>query len=286
MNNNLTIYDELKELSGLIAGIPPVNVYAVPDGYFENLAADALLRVSREEKAGLTDLQNAVPAGYFDGLANSIMDRIKSENNAIAGEEEHRFLGGIKPINVYSTPAGYFESLPGRVLQRIQAAEGNVLESVRKINVYSVPDGYFESLPEVVMSQLARPAKVVGFSQRTVVFKYAIAAAITGILGFSLFTVFNQKVATDPSSAASMAVVAEGNRILKSGNFENELQAITDDEIVTFLESNGQDVNAALVASVTDEKTLPAEDEYLFDDNTLDNFLSELNLSQNNSTSN
>ena len=36
--------------------------------------------------------------------------------------------------------------------------------------------------------------------------------------------------------------------------------------LLTILRKNGEDVNAALVASVSEDKKLPDEEEYIFDD--------------------
>jgi hypothetical protein len=70
----------------------------------------------------------------------------------------------------------------------------------------------------------------------------------------------------------------EAKQILKNGSFDEELNTVSDAAIVNFLESKGQDVEAALVASLTNEKDLPTADDYLFDDNTLDNVLKTIDL--------
>jgi hypothetical protein len=41
---------------------------------------------------------------------------------------------------------------------------------------------------------------------------------------------------------------------------------------------SGDDVDAALVASTIDEQNLPEAEEYIYNDNTLNNFLNELNI--------
>ncbi|MEI2748723.1 MAG: hypothetical protein V9E88_08205 [Ferruginibacter sp.] len=88
------------------------------------------------------------------------------------------------------------------------------------------------------------------------------------------------------SGIETAAVISEGKKIAAEGSFDKELESITDEDIVNYLSDNGHDVNAALVASVTDEQSLPSEEDYIFDDKTLDNFLDELQLTQTKSNRN
>ncbi|MEJ7609704.1 MAG: hypothetical protein WKF88_00855 [Ferruginibacter sp.] len=71
----------------------------------------------------------------------------------------------------------------------------------------------------------------------------------------------------------------KANEILKTGSFENEMNSLSDNDIVKYLKENGEDINAALVASsLTDETKLPEASDYLTDENTLDDYLNENNL--------
>ncbi len=76
MENSIDILNELKELSTAVAAIEKVNVFTVPDGYFEYLAADIMLGIANENS--LSTQSSAItatdtPAGYFDTLADSIL---------------------------------------------------------------------------------------------------------------------------------------------------------------------------------------------------------------------
>lgn len=78
MKTSIHISDELKTISPLLAGIEKINVFSVPEGYFDALSNNILLRCDTvSEIAGFT-----VPDGYFDGLADQILARIRKEESA------------------------------------------------------------------------------------------------------------------------------------------------------------------------------------------------------------
>lgn len=268
MHKDDTIQNELKELNSVLADIPKMNVYTVPDGYFDVLSHDILLAIQEpvQEAGGGT-----VPAGYFEGLSDSIMAKIKTE------EETSLLLKDIKEKNVYSVPVGYFDSLAGSIMAGIKAEESVLLNRVKDINVYTVPAGYFENLPAAIISRIPQPAKVIEFRKRSSFFNYAAAAAITGIIGLTSISIF-EKRNTEGSSMKDVMTAA--NEIIKTKSFDKELSTISDDAIVNYLQESGQDVNAALVASITDDKNLPDQEDYILDDKTLDNLLSELKIGE------
>lgn len=293
MSHKITIHDELKELSPAVAGIPHVNVFSVPDGYFDRLTPRILLHIEQEQ-LDLRVKPMDVPEGYFDGLADNIMSRIRSEEQLVESTAP-AFLQPARHINVYTVPGGYFDTLGTEIMNKInrsanqqngEGEESMLLNGIKHINVFDVPAGYFESFPDLIMQNLPVRAKVISMNRRPAFYLYAVAAVLTGILGFSLMTFLDNKSGNSFSSSANLVAINEANRILKNGDFEKEMDAISDDAIVSYLKENGQDVSAALVASVTDENTLPAEDEYIIDEKTLDNFLNEYHISQHSSNSN
>jgi hypothetical protein len=160
------------------------------------------------------------------------------------------------------------------------------LSPVQHKQVFKVPAGYFDNLADDILGKIPKqPAKVIEMKYRSVIFRYAIAAAITGILGLSLFSVFDNRsnnAISKPGNDefAINDLIKDGRDIIKNDSFDRTLEALGDDEIVNYLKNDGEDINAALVASVTDEKTLPEEDAYFMDEKTLDNFLTEQNVAQ------
>ena len=99
MDNRITILNELKEISPLLASIGCELPYAVPAGYFEGLAASILLKINTEnrentENGSLGHLSKIpvyeVPAGYFEGLAGAVMNRVKANTAATPQEARWR----------------------------------------------------------------------------------------------------------------------------------------------------------------------------------------------------
>lgn len=249
MKNNQDILQELKSISLALIPLQGINVFTVPFNYFQQFN-DELLNEIREDIsllpfAGINRME--VPAGYFDSLASNILSKIKSLETQSVLEE-------LKELS----PA--------------LSATGND-------NVFSIPTRYFQDLPEIILSRVHKPAIVVSMRTRSSFVKYAAAAVVSGILGLSLFSVLNNKTNIE-SSPLTASVVTDAKKIIQSNSFDKTLETISDEEIVGYLKNNGLDVNAALVASATETKELPAADDYIINDNTLNNFLDELNINQ------
>jgi hypothetical protein len=232
------ILNELNAISPFVASVPHVNVYKVDENYFDGIRAELQARIIA---SNFTTLQNNfdVPADYFENLPNNILAKIKAqENNVVLTEMET-----LSPT----------------------------IANIGNKNIYTVPQGYFD--------QLAMPskasAKVVKMGNRSI-FKYAAAAVIVGLLGFGAM----KFIANTKANNETRDVVKEANKILESNSFDETLASVSDKDLEKYLSQNGDDVNAALVAASVDDEniSLPDADDYLMDDNTLDNFLNENNL--------
>jgi hypothetical protein len=248
MENRTDILNELTELSPIIAGIEKINVFTVPDGYFENLSVGILTGIATEKKesdfsfSGFTG--NDVPQGYFDTLADTILGKIKAQNTEDVSDE----LRVLSPM----------------------------LYSIQGENVFEVPQGYFTGLAEAILARVKpQQTKVVAISRRSKTFiKYAIAAAFTGVMALGVFKFTNNnKDNVDP-------IVALGDKIARENRFDEELEKIDDADIVKFLEANGSDVKAALVANSVDENELPSQEDYLMDEKALDKYLNSINAKE------
>ena len=102
-----------------------------------------------------------------------------------------------------------------------------------------------------------------------------------GLIGLSLFSVFDERSDDIIQTTNTSLAVSDGaNKILEDQNFDKMMESLGDDEILSYLKNNGEDVNAALVASVSEDKILPSEDAYYLDENALDNLLNELNINK------
>ncbi len=286
MNERDYILTELKEISATVAALPRVNVYTVDAAYFNGVEAELIARIAADN---LYNTQNSfsVPDGYFEGLNNSIFDKIRAtENNELLDEMSQlsTTIAGIGNANVYSVSPTYFLAVSNTILQSIYASESNeVLDEMNKLsptvagignkNVYTAPQGYFD-----VLRFANTEAPVVRMQKQTAVrsfFKYAVAAVVTGLLGISVYTFVNKPLKPDVQTAALMK---QADEIIKNNSFDAMLETISDKDLEKYLTNNGEDVNAALVASTAEDVQLPNADDYLFDDKTLDNFLNENNL--------
>ena len=246
MQNNNDIWIELNEISPVLAGMEKLNLFTIPDGYFENLPGQ-MLTIALDREAGLPDQllsknTRTVPDGYFNNLADQILLRIKArqEENSI---DKQRALSPelfrIKNINVFEVPAAYFHNLAEEVMNKIK------------------PD---------------RAKLVVIRSRQSSFIKYAAAAIFTGLMALGVFKLTNQ------APGKLDATVLNGLQINKSHSFEEEFAKVSDEDIIKYLEANGENVDAQLVASKTlDENELPNQSDYMNDDKTLDNYLNNMN---------
>lgn len=246
MNRNNEISTELNSISPFLGATLPGDAFIAPEGYFESLPQQILAKLTGVNEATPelpTTLPFSVPAGYFDNLAGNILSKIRAaETLETANAELYR----ISPV----------------------------LAEIGNKNVYSVPGKYFETLN---VSHSANPTgKLVSIKPGNRVFKYLAAATITGLLGLSLFNVFNDTKQT--TSYNNQPAMAQASEIIKNNSFDAELNKIPADDIEQFLRDGGQDVTAALVVSATDDAALPDAEDYIFDENTLNEFLNKNNL--------
>ena len=239
MEINIDILNELKGISPLLAGMEKLNVFTVPQGYFESLSGLILMTVKEEETGFLDHISRAttatVPAGYFDGLADKILDRVRAQQNETAAAELRvlsPMLYSIQNENVFKVPGGYFETLPGAIVDRIKSTQ----------------------------------TKVIVMPKRSATFmKYAAAAVFTGLMALGVFK-FTSPANTNAGEAWTM-------------NVDKELDKVSNNDIIKYLESNSENVDALTVASKTlDANDMPSQDDYLNDDKALDKYLDNINV--------
>jgi hypothetical protein len=246
MENSANILNELVTISPMIAGIEKRNVFTVPAGYFENLGAAVLMNVNAEMASlpPATEPLMQVPQGYFESLAGNILNRIKAENNPATELKE------LSPM----------------------------LYSIQNEHVFTVPQGYFESLPASILAKVKpQQARVVSMQKRTVatILKYAIAAVFTGVMALGVYKFANPGAGKVPPVAAVPQYVKDGQHIK---NVDEELAKIPDEDIIKYLQADGTNIDAALVANKMEEAELPSQEDYLSDDKALDKFLDNVDL--------
>ena len=173
MTNRNTILNELADLGSMLATHDPQNIYAVP-------------------------------AGYFEDLADQILNRIKALEANDAKEELSYlspFLGNVSKEMPYKIPAGFFQDLSEGVLKKIiehedyQTSEEEIealsplLSSLKNKNPYSTPAGYFEKLENGVEK---KEAKIISITRRRW-YRLSVAAVVIGIIAISGLAIFRSK---------------------------------------------------------------------------------------------
>ena len=247
MNNREDILVEMKNISATVAAIPVVNVFTVDEAYFSTLPIIIMAQINVGDS--LKSARNlTVPEGYFNSLAGNILSKIHALENDVTAE-----LKEISPL----------------------------LAGIDNKETYTAPQGYFDELKFVEKQQ--DTAKVISINKPRSIFKYAAAAVITGLLGLSIVNIVdnNNNNAVDPltTTAQTISASAPTSPLALNGSFDEALKNISDNEIEQYLQKGGQDVNAALVASSTDDvDKLPEATDYLLDENVLENYLKENNL--------
>ncbi len=302
MKNSPEILNELKAISPLLAGLEKVNLYQVPEGYFNELHIRIFDYAILNSSEGMDNIPKSnlhqVPEGYFDTLSDSILAKVKALYPESADEELRKLspvLRSLKKENVFSMPEGYFNIFAEDTLEKAKAAYSESAEDeLRKLspmlyalkgdNIFSVPRGYFESLPENIIEKVTpQPAKIVTMKTRSSWLKYAAAAVITGVIAVSSLQIFNRshkdtiRVKTTIAASATLPDYIKASFKYKT---EDDLNAaiakLSDDDIAKYLENNGTVMDNELLINNTDVSEMPSEKDYLLNENTLNEYLDKI----------
>lgn len=245
MEKSTEILDELQSISSLIASLPKVNVLRVPDGYFTALEQKILTNVLLHQENKKEDLQ--VPEGYFDTLSTRILHRIKNENtNEVEAE--------INPLSP-------------------------VLLSLKNKNIYTVPPDYFQNLSGEIKNKLnPNEGKVIPIGTRKQWWKYAAAAVITGAIAITSLQIFNNNnSSTDNNTITASSKVPDYIKMSFQYKTPQQLNqgiaSLTNDEIASYLEKSGSIIDDDLLTTGTNTNQMPAPNDYLIDENALNNYL-------------
>lgn len=268
MTQKNNILQELQELNSPLAGQSRQNVYSVPAGYFEGLAAQLLGRVKALEAAGaaeelfclsplVSDISRkapyTVPAGYFENLASLLLIRIKAMQAETAGEELDILSPALSNLSrqmPYTVPAGYFDNLSLDHITPEQAPSAKeeleslspLLSSLKKEMPYTVPEGYFEQVAERPAASEAR-TRVIAFTSRKW-FRYAAAAVVTGLIVLAGYLTLGRN---DSSEGQSFAKYKK--------QLNKEIKKMSDKELDDFIQYTdaGLDGSENAKAAVSDD---------------------------------
>jgi len=247
MEKSNEILSELQTISPLLAQMEKVDVFSVPDGYFidldEKIATTVFLQVDKKDNF------QKVPEGYFDSLSTKILSKIKEEEETADNE--------IKSLS----PA---------------------LHYLKQEEVFTVPEGYFDDLSDRILNKIkGQSARVVSFDSAKKWWKYAAAAVVAGIITIAsllLFKTQNSNAVNNLASSGKLpAYVQLASQYKTPTQLDRGIASLTDDEIAKYLEKNTTILDDETLTRNTDTKELPTADDYLLDDNALDNYLQKIN---------
>ncbi|MBI2730737.1 MAG: DUF4179 domain-containing protein [Sphingobacteriales bacterium] len=242
---NKEIGNELMEISPLLADAVRINPYVVPAGYFEGLDEHLLTLAKIDDRSPALHsiaMKNPmqVPHGYFDTLAESILHKIKKDESQSVDDE----------LRVLSL----------------------MLYSLDKVNVYKVPAGYFDTLSDTLISRVSpkEEAKIISFKEHKSIkwMRYAVAAAVIGIIGFFAFYFTNGNSKLD-------SVVKQGISYAKENKFDEVLNKTSEDAIANYLDKTADDADAIQMVASVDQSQLPDEEELMSDEKLMDELLKE-----------
>lgn len=181
--------------------IAKINVFKVPQNYFEQLTMSILKQTQKESQNNISQKPKtpfAMPDGYFDGLSAKIMGRIEQI------EKKNIDLESLERVNIFKVPDNYFQEL-----------EVNInIERFGKTNIFKVPEGYFESLSEKILSNIAPQAKTIRVNWwKTPQIRWSAAASVVLMIslwfGIPQFTKDKTELALEKVSNAEIKTYLE-----------------------------------------------------------------------------
>jgi len=252
MDSRLTILEELKQISPLVAGIQPIAPYRAPDGYFESFAQKLMERIKVTPISAKAELESLSP------LLSSISKHVP-----------------------YELPGNYFNELSDQALVGVRAIDfvneelenlSPLMSSLKSKMVYEVPVGYFDSLPEKILTEARKqqPAKVIAMRPMRRIMRYAVAAVLIGVMAISAWLMQRSPIETTVAKT----------------KVEAGIQKASDEEILSFIQNDEAPLSESIFNSDSDMdesdiKTMLAN----VSDSELEQFANE-SIDQNNSISN
>lgn len=247
------IYNELKEISPLLANMEKTNIFSVPETYFADLSEEILEKVDNDFSFLMTASENhtfKIPDGYFQNFADNILNKIKNLEEGNVNESEQQF--------------------------------SPMLNSLRNKNVFTVPQGYFENLASIISDKInVKPVpKIV--SIKNYFWNYAAAAIVTGIIAISSLWISNKSLQqpavkqTNVTASVPASYLQEALKYKSEQQIEDGISKLSDDEIIKYLELTDSETDNKELAANTDEKDLPSQQDYLLDEKMLDKYLDQI----------
>ena len=198
MKNEESIVEELKAIAPVFATLRQLEVYTVPNGYFEHLAGEITARINKESLFSQPQSNIfKIPEKYFETLPDAILSKVKFQQSDVVSE-----LDQIAPS----------------------------LNAISRKDVYQVPSGYFENFS--VDQAKRKTATIISFSSTRKWISYAAAAVIAGVLLTGGFLYEMQRTSLDVSKELNKVSDKELNSYVDNSGVElNEENNTLDKDI-------------------------------------------------------
>ncbi|MGC8749893.1 hypothetical protein [Hydrotalea sp.] len=225
------ILEELKEHFPALLPAFRIQVYKVPNGYFDKFAEQLLENIPyiTVESVTLPAIQQpfSVPNGYFENLPQQILNKIKAHDKSLSVSEE---------------------------LEQIAPA----LLNISKKPVFSVPAHYFEKINFTAIAKGAEKnnngngtAKVISLRNTRKWFSYAAAAIIAGVLitgalwNNSSFTYSSNVFSLNKeiTNVSDDAIQNYLNNDVTASNYINDTSIIDSDEALPDVQQGLQNIS-------------------------------------------
>lgn len=186
----------------------------------------------------------AVPEGYFDFCCLETLKIVAQIPNG------------------YTVSENYFQQFSDSLFAEIEKSSSTKFSTS---NPYEIPENYFNQLTTTTLAEIKTNQRK--STVRRYILRLSVAAVVVVFLGFGIQLLTSKKTSEPTTSIVN-----------NTDKDEAIFNQINETDFVQYLTENGHDVDAALVATLTDEQTLPAEEDYILDNNRLETYLEEINI--------
>lgn len=194
----------------------------------------------------------SVPEGYFTAFGDGLLHAIAERNPVTLPNIEQSF----------QVPEGYFQNLSTSILEKVKQQETEPILAFGKENTFTVPEQYFDNLPGIILKKVqAEKTSVVYFRS---ILKYAVAAAVIGIVSLSVYKYTNST--QSQSQLAAIDPVIEKGKNMSDAQFNATLNNLSEQDIAAYLEANASDQASQVYMNALDPKEIPSEEEYILND--------------------
>ena len=194
-------------------------------------------------------------------------------------------VSSISKYPTLSVPADYFNSLTEQIVGQTtnadnQENDSNVLHlNATKNKTISLPVNYFDSFNNKLMARIHEQEsspKIISLKR----YRIAIAAAVIGLLGFFIAIKSIRSNETGNIDNEMNESISMSKLILQQKNMEQAFNLLEDEDIINFLNDNGHDVNAALLASLDETNNINLVNDYFCEDEKLNQLMSALKITE------